>query len=240
MAVSVDTVYQRVLAFANKEQSGYITPQDFNLFAGQVQMEILEQYFYDINQWNRQQGNTTEHSDILSEINEKLAIFKVTQTSPALSFNIATQVVTLPNTLYKMGTVSHTRYGEGGRVMFEELNYDEHQLRKASPLTAATLKRPYFINQNNGLRLFAGSNLAANEVGLSFIRKPYPPNWAYVVINGKTLYNDNVSTDFQLHSSEESELVYRILAYAGISIQKPEITQVAAQALGSQIQQEKQ
>ena len=240
MAVSVDTVYQRVLAFANKEQRGYITPQDFNLFAGQVQMEILEQYFYDINQWNRQQGNTTEHSDILSEINEKLAIFKVTLTSPALSFNIAKQVVTLPNTLYKMGTVSHTRYGEGGRVMFEELNYDEHQLRKASPLTAATLKRPYFINQNNGLRLFAGSNLAANEVGLSFIRKPYPPNWAYVVINGKTLYNDNVSTDFQLHSSEESELVYRILAYAGISIQKPEITQVAAQALGSQIQQEKQ
>jgi len=34
MAVSVDTVYQRVLAIANKEQRGYITPQEFNLFAG--------------------------------------------------------------------------------------------------------------------------------------------------------------------------------------------------------------
>ena len=66
------------------------------------------------------------------------------------------------------------------------------------------------------------------------------PQWAYVVVNDKTLYNDNISVDFELHSSEESELVYRILAYAGISIQKPEITQVAAQALGSQIQQEKQ
>ena len=100
--------------------------------------------------------------------------------------------------------------------------------------------QPYFVNQNGGLGLFAGTNLNANEVGLSFIRKPNPPNWAYVVINGKTLYNDNVSTDFELHSSEESELVYRILAYAGISIQKPELTQVASQALGSQIQQEKQ
>ena len=237
MAVSVDTVYQRVLAFANKEQRGYITPQDFNLFAGQVQMEILEQYFYDINQWNRQQGNTTEHSDILSEINEKVAMFKVT-TTPSL--NTTTQVVTLPNTLYKIGTVSHTRYGEGGRVTFEELNHDEHQLRKASPLTAPTLRRPYFVNQNGGLSLFAGSNLVASEIGLSFIRKPYLPNWGYVVINGKTLYNDNVSVDFELHSSEESELVYRILAYAGISIQKPELTQIAAKALGSQIQQEKQ
>jgi hypothetical protein len=238
MAVSVDTVYQRVLAFANKEQRGYITPQDFNLFACQVQQEILEQYFYDINQWNRQQGNTTEHSDMLLEINEKVAIFKAT-TSPL--FNAGTQIATLPNTLYKIGTLSHTRFGDGiGRVTFEELNYDEHQIRLASPLTAPTLKRPYFINQNGGLLLFAGSNLAANEVGLSFVRRPHCPNWAYVVINGKTLYNDNVSTDFELHSSEESELVYRILAYAGISIQKPELTQVASQALGSQIQQEKQ
>ena len=240
MAVSVDTVYQRVLAFANKEQRGYITPQDFNLFACQVQQEILEQYFYDINQWNRQQGNTTEHSDMLLEINEKVAIFKVTM-SMATLFNAATQVATLPNTLYKIGTLSHTRFGAGiGRVTFEELNYDEHQIRLASPLTAPTLKRPYFINQNGGLLLFAGSNLQASEVGLSFVRRPYCPNWAYVVVNGKTLYNDNVSVDFELHSSEESELVYRILAYAGISIQKPEITQVAAQALGSQIQQEKQ
>ena len=40
MAVSVDTIYQRVLALANKEQRGYITPQEFNLFADQAQMEI--------------------------------------------------------------------------------------------------------------------------------------------------------------------------------------------------------
>ena len=48
--VSIDTVYQRVLALANKEQRGYITPQEFNLFADQAQMEIFEQYFYDMEQ----------------------------------------------------------------------------------------------------------------------------------------------------------------------------------------------
>ena len=40
MAISIDKVYQKVLAFANKEQRGYITPQEFNLFADQAQMEI--------------------------------------------------------------------------------------------------------------------------------------------------------------------------------------------------------
>ena len=46
--ISIDTVYQRVLALANKEQRGYITPQEFNLHANQAQLDIFEQYFYDL------------------------------------------------------------------------------------------------------------------------------------------------------------------------------------------------
>jgi len=40
--ISIDTVYQRVLAIINKENRGYLTPQDFNLFANQAQLEIFE------------------------------------------------------------------------------------------------------------------------------------------------------------------------------------------------------
>ncbi len=51
--VSIDTVHQKVLMFANKEQRGYITPQEFDMFADQAQKEIFEQYFYDLNQFSR-------------------------------------------------------------------------------------------------------------------------------------------------------------------------------------------
>ena len=67
--VNIDTVYQRVLAIANKEQRGYITPQEFNLFANQAQLDIFEQYFYNVNQFSRVQGNETETSDMLDLIN---------------------------------------------------------------------------------------------------------------------------------------------------------------------------
>ena len=43
--VNIDTVYQKVLAIANKEQRGYITPQEFNLFAAQAQMKYLSNIF---------------------------------------------------------------------------------------------------------------------------------------------------------------------------------------------------
>ena len=47
MPVSIDTVYQRVLALANKEQRGYITPQEFNLLANQAQMETCQLTYID-------------------------------------------------------------------------------------------------------------------------------------------------------------------------------------------------
>ena len=43
--IQVDSVYQRVLALANKEQRGYITPQEFNLYANHAQKEIYEHIF---------------------------------------------------------------------------------------------------------------------------------------------------------------------------------------------------
>ena len=74
--VLVDTIYQRVLAIANKEQRGYITPQEFNLLANQAQMAIFDQYFYDINQASRIPGNETEYSDTIKTLNEKISLFK--------------------------------------------------------------------------------------------------------------------------------------------------------------------
>ena len=76
MAVSVDTVYQTVLSTLNKEQRGYVTPQEFNLFAEQAQLDIFEQYFYDINQFGRLHGNNTEYSDMLNILEEKISIFE--------------------------------------------------------------------------------------------------------------------------------------------------------------------
>ena len=64
MSVNVNTVYQRVLAIANKEQRGYITPQEFNLFANQAQMDIFEQYFHDLKLFKRAAGGSADtHAD---------------------------------------------------------------------------------------------------------------------------------------------------------------------------------
>ena len=227
MAISVDTVYQKVLALANKEQIGYITPQEFNLFADQAQMEILEQYFYDINQFGRIPGNDTEYSDMLRLLDEKLAILKKSSTE-----TVTNGVLALSSNVYKLGSIYHD---SGAKL--EEINYNEHKLRNLSSLTKPTLKRPIYVNQNGKINIYPNT---ITSVFISYVKKPLKPNWGYVVVNDKPLYNSTSSTDFELHPTEEPELVYRILVFAGIAIEKPQLSQMAGGLGGAQIQQEKQ
>ena len=63
-----------------------------------------------------------------------------------------------------------------------------------------------------------------------------------VVINDRAMYDgdSSVTTNFELHASEENELVYKILKLAGVSMKRDDMT-TAGQGLESmQIQQEKQ
>jgi len=228
MAVSVDTVYQRVLALANKEQRGYITPQEFNLLANQVQLDMLEQYFYDVNQWSRQHGNDTEYSDMLGVLSEKIAALNVRE----LNLSVSSGILTMPTNAYKLGSV----FTSATQVEVEEVNYNEYQTMQLGPLTRPTLNRPVYVNRIDGLNIYPNT---IATVDVSYIKQPDQVQWAYVVVNDTALYNDFESVDFELHAAEESELVYKILMLSGIAIKKPELTTIAAQVEGSKEQQEK-
>ena len=78
MAVSVDTVYRTVLLILNKEQRGYLTPDEFNKIGTQVQLEMFNEYFEDLNQQLRIPENDSEYANRVQNIQEKLAYFKVT------------------------------------------------------------------------------------------------------------------------------------------------------------------
>ena len=63
MAINVDTVYKTVLLILNQQQRGYMTPDEFNKVAAQVQLNIFEGYLEELNQQYRVPQNNTEYSD---------------------------------------------------------------------------------------------------------------------------------------------------------------------------------
>ena len=76
MAINVDTVYKTVLLILNKEQRGYMTPDEFNKIATQVQLEIFENYFENLNQQLRVPDNDSEYADRIKNLDEQIAVFK--------------------------------------------------------------------------------------------------------------------------------------------------------------------
>ena len=62
--------------------------------------------------------------------------------------------------------------------------------------------------------------------------------WGYVVINENPVYLTENSKDFDLHSSEQPDLVAKILKLAGVSMEDQELYQAGAaeEALNTQQQ----
>ena len=227
MAVNIDTVYQKVLMFANKEQRGYITPQEFNLFADQAQNEIFDQYFYDLNQFSRNNTSAEEFADMTSYIQEKISVFKRTGTN--------VNPGNLHPGLYKLGTI----WTSANRVA-EEVTYERLLLMKKSKLLTPRAIQPVYTRRNQHITIHPDDEVT--NFTYEYIKQPDKPSWTYVVVNGKAMYDPNNSSlrDFELHHSEENELVYKILKYAGVSMKKADIVQTAQGMEISNVQQQKQ
>lgn len=90
----INSVRNTVLSILNKNNYGYISPADFNLFAKQAQLDIFEDYFYQyntqINKENNRLGRLsgTGYADIKKGLEEVLDSFSVTSFLTRVNANI--------------------------------------------------------------------------------------------------------------------------------------------------------
>lgn len=227
MAISVDTVYKTVLFILNKEQRGYMTPEEFNKVGAQAQLEIFEKYFEDLNQLTRVPQNDMDYADRVSYLDQKISIFKNVAEEELESSETSFD---LPNNTHIIGTLS------SNDIELQRVSRNEYYNIIKSPLTKPTLSYPIYLLESGRVKVSPSS---VAKVSFDYILRPVEPQWNYTVGTvGQFIFNattqaNNASIDFELHNSEQVELVLRILSYAGIIIRDPNIVQAAA----SQVQQ---
>ena len=96
----INSVRNTVLAILNKNNYGYLSPSDFNLFAKQAQLDIFDEYFIGYNNVvNKENGRIsgTEYANIKKGYEEVIDTFSVTA-SLAKSANNIYQVPTTATT----------------------------------------------------------------------------------------------------------------------------------------------
>ena len=115
MAINVNTVYNTVLSILNKEQRGYITPDEFNKLATQVQLEIFENYFEDMNQQLRVPQTTNEYANRQKNVDDCISIFKTVAKPTLIGIgNVLSASVTNGGTGYTQASNVPTTTAQGG------------------------------------------------------------------------------------------------------------------------------
>lgn len=228
MAVNVDTVYRTVLLIINKEQRGYMTPDEFNRTAAQVQLEIFNEYFEDLNQQLRIPENDSEYSNRVKNLEEKIAIFQDSGVCAYSSGVFELPTLTAPAEFYKLGTVI---YNDEKELQYVQPN--ELLELNLSPITKPSVYWPVYKYKDFKISVFPTS--IQTGISCTYIRKPLNPVWNFTLgLDYTYTYNPSTSINFELHPIEQTNIITRILLYSGIIIKDPQIVQAAA----SQIQNE--
>ena len=229
MAINVDTVYKTVLLILNQQQRGYMTPDEFNKVGTQVQLNIFEKYEDDLNQQYRMPQNDTEYANRVKNIEQKLQFFQRTGATAYVGphFTLA------PADIYRLGSVYYN-----GEELTQYSQRNEITQLLLSPLTKPTTDFPVYLYEQDLLYLYPTTIQAG--VTISYLKTPADINWGYSVgALGQFLYNSAGSVNFELSVSEQTNVVTRILAYAGVIINDPTIIQVAAQEIAQEEQNSK-
>ena len=230
----INEVRNTVLSILNKNNYGYISPSDFNLFAKQAQMEIYEEYYSSYNKTINMENSRlsgTEYADIENPIAEVLESFlrndTLTQVAPATNQYYSPSATTTGYDFYMISRLTcfngSTRLGDAEKVANARL-----YMLLDSNLTAPTTKYPAYMIQDNIITVYPDTINGVSSLKCSYFRLPKVPKWTYINLsNGEPAFDPSQPDyqDFELPGEDEYKLVTKILEYAGMSIREIEVSQ---------------
>jgi len=232
----INSVRNTVLSVLNKNNYGYISPADFNLFAKQAQLTIFENYFSDYNNTLNKENarrSGTEYADASKGISESIDIFSVTNdlsivTAGANVYNLPS-IATTSDDFYLLNKVLFYDSTTSPRTFLGEAEAVTHSkitMLNNSMLLAPSNTYPAYTVEGSRLTAYPNTVNLATEVSVQYIRYPFDPNWTYsLVTGGEPMYDPNQADfqDFEVPINDEPQLVNLILQMCGISIREMDV-----------------
>lgn len=218
--VSINSVHNTVMNLANKDQKGFITPAMFTSFARTAQIKIYNKIFEEVFEGKKLRRANVDQGRFLS---------KVFVDKNDLSEFMAKDTIFRGNGVYKKpddfrSLISLTLRKPDRRAI--HIMYDEDKIQHvlSSTLSAPTQEYPVALIGNE-VEIFPST--ISQAVDMRYYRYPNPPQYnEYQALNSfgeQVGFFSNSSTDFELPSRYEDELVFEIAKMAGVNIKEPVI-----------------
>lgn len=229
--ILVNNVRNLVMFVLNKNNNGYIAPDQFDSFCQMAQLEIFENLFYQYNNWlnkeNRRLTNTS-YADLPKNIREQIDIFATYSTPSNFAYDSGTNLWSYTgNDLYRAGNLSLVA-ANGKKTDIEEVSKGNINKHINSPLISPSIVYPIYDRIGESFRVYP-TIPSGYSVELFYIRTPKNPKWTFINVQGNPVYNASASDlqNIELHISNFVPLVTKVLFYCGVNLREPEVEQIA-------------
>jgi hypothetical protein len=230
----INEVRNAVLAILNKNNYGYISPSDFNLYAANAQMELYEDYFVSYNKAINAENarlSGTGYADSEGPIAEVLETFlqidRLTQISDN-NYSVPSIYTTgysayMINKIVCYDAITNKKLGEA-----EKISNTSISMLISSNLTSPSLEYPAYTLVQNSIYAYPVIINGPNSLECSYFRYPKTPKWTYISLsNGEPAFDQSQPDyqDFEMPNEDGYKLTTKILEYCGMSIRETEVTQ---------------
>lgn len=216
-------MYQLIQYIANKNQSGYISPDDFNLIINQGQLLYLDFLLGPPEQYQPGRAIPKVSISMTSEVREILAAFLDPFSALAVD---NTGLALYPAGFQRVDAII-TDSVPPQRVKFVHQDFLYSTLKSTID---PVVTNPIYTIDSAGFRVFpnlAYNNVAAPSIKISFVKTPARIVWAFTSVGGIPVYDPGPSVDPEWYDLDCFEVIARALRMVGVNLQSAAISQYA-------------
>ena len=211
--MDINQIYSIVKFISNKNQSGYITPEEFNNSINLAQKQYFHQLLEDVKGWDANRKRVRLPMGNAQQSIEKLAPF----------------ILSVPTGVQPNGQLP--KAGNEASLLAIRTSDNETRVwrvehdRVASHLSSVVdpvSDSPIYTEYGNYYQVYP-TDIAA--VVVDYLYDPTDAKWAYTIVANRPEYDAANSLQLRWKDTEVTEIIIRVLFMFGISIQASQLVQ---------------
>lgn len=220
---SIDTVKKYTEFLVRKNNSQYLSPDQFNLIINRASRTIFVKrtgnpHDYQVGAPVPRMGFqiTQKITEDLKRFQENANLVLSAQGRVTYPSNLA---YTIPGIFYKTQKQGTDRY-----VEVEIIDKDKEGYRLGSAIMFPTRLRPIAVFESTYLQVYP---VGISNIKFPYLRYPSDAVWAYTVTNGRPVFDPVKSVDLEWEDMVVNDIIMQALKSIGISIKDADVMSFA-------------
>lgn len=224
--MDINKVYDFLKYLADKDQSGNITPKEFNSSLERAFSEWVMKRYNNINDDSQNKQGWQKNQKITDDLKFLLVRNEVS------SIGSDGKLAFPEDYLHISSLVYNFKYQENGDTVVVPNDVDIVDDNEIASFLGSSIYAKRIKAKKYVIAAFYSDHLQIypkniGVVDFTYLRKPITPFWAFTLVNGRPVYDSVNSVDLEAPDEVVNEIVMMCASYLGINLREPQLVQYA-------------